>query len=577
MPHWGMGKGIQNVVNSWVNVNHNHNAANHIAGKSGNDGTQRTTGSSAATNQPLQHGSIGFSSPAAIHEQARPQGVIGTASEPTNARHVPVYPGIHQDRNSSTGISSTEVASLGRGANPLPILFGSKQRGGQTKNSGKLKRTNSQSDLLKERAARRSSTSHAPKDQNFRKPIIGGNSDVMLFGMLPTRNIMDDRASHNIVVDRGGTHSVTIHSDARRTQKIINTGQYINENAFANQHRSMQLAAQELENMAKLKRGTQLRSQTSSAPPPSISPEDAARDTSERRQSLPESTKFPALPLEGQSATNVQPTSTASLAASVTKNGATTTMNSDESSSCSQCHDLKSQILALEADLEYMRSAALNSEYVCVSCERRNMSNPTNSASSVASSRSIRSSRSKHSMASSRMLDASQHSHSAKSISRKVRQTGSQFLQDNFALAQASRRLVDLTARHKRQIEHMSKEMGRWQNDMHLKLSKLAMMCKDLNDESAKRKEQADVAKQDLETVREERNALSSELEILKARIALYEKQEAENVHIRQLLRENQNETISMADQAIAERDAIIEDLTLQLEQSLDLLSRDKK
>jgi hypothetical protein len=32
-----------------------------------------------------------------------------------------------------------------------------------------------------------------------------------------------------------------------------------------------------------------------------------------------------------------------------------------------------------------------------------------------------------------------------------------------------------------------------------------------LNDESAKRKEQADVARQDLDTIREERNALSSD------------------------------------------------------------------
>jgi len=107
---------------------------------------------------------------------------------------------------------------------------------------------------------------------------------------------------------------------------------------------------------------------------------------------------------------------------------------------------------------------------------------------------------------------------------------------------------------------------------MHLKLSKLAMMCKDLNDESAKRKEQVDTARQDLGDATEERNSKSSELDILRARVALYEKQEAENVEIRRLLRENDNETLSMADQAISERDTIIEDLTARLEQSLDSL-----
>merc|ERR1711957_187505 len=95
------------------------------------------------------------------------------------------------------------------------------------------------------------------------------------------------------------------------------------------------------------------------------------------------------------------------------------------------------------------------------------------------------------------------------------------------------------------------------------------MMCKDLNDESAKRKEQVDNVKTDLNDVKEERNAISSEREILRARVDLYEKQEAENVEIRRLLRENQDETLAMTDQAISERDGIISDLTAKLEQSM--------
>ncbi len=111
---------------------------------------------------------------------------------------------------------------------------------------------------------------------------------------------------------------------------------------------------------------------------------------------------------------------------------------------------------------------------------------------------------------------------------------------------------------------------------MHLKLSKLAMMCKDLNDESAKRKEQVNSAKGDLELVREERNALTSKLDILNARVELYEKQEAENVEIRRVLRENDNETLSMADCAIKERDEIIDDLTTRLQQALTTLEEER-
>jgi len=122
----------------------------------------------------------------------------------------------------------------------------------------------------------------------------------------------------------------------------------------------------------------------------------------------------------------------------------------------------------------------------------------------------------------------------------------------------------------------MSREMARWKNEMHLKLSKLAMMCKDLNDEYAKRKELVEVAKEDLSDGREERNTLSSELDILRARVALYEKQELENVEIRRLLHEYENETLSIADQAILDRDAIIEDLTKRLTKSMDLLDTEK-
>ena len=76
----------------------------------------------------------------------------------------------------------------------------------------------------------------------------------------------------------------------------------------------------------------------------------------------------------------------------------------------------------------------------------------------------------------------------------------------------------------------------------------------------------------DVTVVKGERDALSSELEILKARVAMYEKQEAENEEIRRLLRENQNETLDVADRAIHERDVIIEELTARLQEATSLL-----
>jgi len=61
------------------------------------------------------------------------------------------------------------------------------------------------------------------------------------------------------------------------------------------------------------------------------------------------------------------------------------------------------------------------------------------------------------------MLDqSSAHSSVGGSTRRKGRLVDSSFLSDNIALAESSQRLIDVTARHKRQIEHMSKETVSW-------------------------------------------------------------------------------------------------------------------
>ena len=380
----------------------------------------------------------------------------------------------------------------------------------------KFKKTNSQSDLLLERAA-----------------------------MKNKRSSMD-----------------SISSDISSQKLPVNTGQYVNEIAFANQHRrSKQLAAQESDHSSKSK--LKRRGQVHVGHGGSLDPSDA----SSYRSSIPESMKLnaPLGPLPSVSSGNSMSERSGVKSRTSSKQTA-----AKSTSACNTCDQTTNRLLALEADLEYLRSAALNSEYVCLSCERRTNNPHMNSASSVTSGRSVKSNRSRHSKSSGRILDSSAHSVGTKS--RKSRTIETSFFNENIALAESSQRLIDVTSRHKRQIEHMSREMARWKNEMHLKLSKLAMMCKDLNDESAKRKELVEVAKEDLSDVREERNTLSSELDILRARVALYEKQELENVEIRRLLCENENETLSIADQAILERDAMIEDLTTRLTKSMDLL-----
>jgi hypothetical protein len=144
-------------------------------------------------------------------------------------------------------------------------------------------------------------------------------------------------------------------------------------------------------------------------------------------------------------------------------------------------------------------------------------------------------------------------------------------------LAASSQRLMDTMIRHKRQIEQISKDTSRWQNDMHMKLSKLAMMCKDLNDESASRKEQVELARNDRDVMRQERNAMTSELELLRTRVQMYEKQEIEHVELRRIVREKQYETLAIADKAISQRDIMIEQLTSRLNEALQVINDEKR
>eukprot|EP00979_Chaetoceros_neogracilis_P000819 scaffold178_cov269-Chaetoceros_neogracile.AAC.2 len=548
MPQWGMGKGLQNVVNSWVNVNNSHVV---FPGEGGDNGTDMTSSSE-------QHDSFNY----AQHHQGSYMAARNSRTGGDN----------YSSRNDGGGhsIGGRSSASGGSASN--------NSRSTLTRSRGTIKRTNSQSDLLIERAASKATSRNSnrvPNHHQYRKSIIDDSN----YGMSSTRSLVDRQASTpnggssaRSLVDRqismpNVTSNRILNMDTAESNsrsQVINTGQYVNENAFANHHRSMQLAAQRQEIATKSKKLSPTRSQISTAPSSTPGLSSPSVPFIERRSSAPAAElKTPSVT---RSTTAHMHTSTSSVA-SASKSSAAVT----EVLNCNKCEDTTGRILALEADLEYLRAAALNSEYLCVTCDKKK--NLLNSGSSVTSGRSGKSNRSRHSKVSGRIIDSSVNSlgtRASASGHRKSRQPDSiYFSNDNMTLAEASKRLIDITARYKRQVEQLSREMGRSQNDMHLKLSKFAMMCKDLNDESAKRKEQVDNVKTDLNDVKEERNAISSELEILRARVNLYEKQEAENVEIRRLLRENQDETLAMTDQAISERDGIISDLTAKLEQSM--------
>ena len=252
-----------------------------------------------------------------------------------------------------------------------------------------------------------------------------------------------------------------------------------------------------------------------------------------------------------------------------------------DSKSCAQCTILEKQLIALQADLDYLRSIITQNEFICADCEAPSSSKGSSkrrssSAAVPSSGASVSSTKSKKSISTSasRKGKKSKFGSSAQ-LSQLSGDTDKPHESD--ALNDASQRLMAVASRHKRQIEQMTKETARWQNDMHLKLSKMSMMCKDLNDESAKRKEEATNIQATLARVRADRNALESEVESLRARIALYEKEDVENDRVSRALDDKETTDLDRMDTAIEDRDGALTNMSSQLDRALTSLEAERK
>ena len=237
--------------------------------------------------------------------------------------------------------------------------------------------------------------------------------------------------------------------------------------------------------------------------------------------------------------------------------------------------------MALQADLDYLRSIIAQNEFICADCEASSSSkSPSKRRSSAvavpSSGASVSSTKSKKSISTSTSRKSKKNKFgSSAQLSQLSGDPDKPHESD--ALNDASQRLTAVASRHKRQIEHMTKETARWQNDMHLKLSKMSMMCKDLNDESAKRKEEATSIQATLAKVRADRNALESEVESLRARIALYEKEDVENDRVSQALDDKEMAELDRMDSAIEDRDGALSKMSSHLDRALISLEAERK
>ena len=270
-------------------------------------------------------------------------------------------------------------------------------------------------------------------------------------------------------------------------------------------------------------------------------------------------------------------------------------------SGCNRCSQMESTLLSLQADVEYLRTLELQREFLCMECETSAGKVPKNRVKSrkVSSHHSYKphppsipenplsvqsgsSAVSGGSKGSSRISSPKLNRPSVSSIGGTSRSSIRASLPSGATrtasfLREASKRMTELSTRYKRQVQQSTRERAYWQNDMHLKLDKFAMMAKNLNEEAAKRNNEVKETNAILEKVTSERNALISQVEVLKARVKLYEE---ESINYEKMRKEWENEELQRLTEVETmrkEQDAVIQDLTSRLDFAIKTIKIERR
>ena len=274
-------------------------------------------------------------------------------------------------------------------------------------------------------------------------------------------------------------------------------------------------------------------------------------------------------------------------------------------SNCGRCSQMEMTLLSLQADVEYLRTLELQREFLCMECQSssRNVlkkqaktrkktahlaskpqpppipENPSDgkSESSAVSVGSKASSRLPSSIHSSKLKRPSSGSVGGASRSSLRGSLHMGATRTAAFLRESSKRLADLSTRHKHQVKQTTHERAYWQNDMHLKLEKFAMMAKNLNEEAATRNNEVKETKAVLEKVTSERNGLISQLEMLKARVALYEEETVDYEKMREEWENVELQTLTDMENVRKKQDGIIRDLSMRLDLAVKTIETERR
>jgi hypothetical protein len=505
-------KGVQNWVNGWVNVNNNHvvfhedDSSRHMQSNERSDSQRVSFGGQGSSDARMMGGGHGMmpvmgDGRAILDNRRGDNGVMYGLR--------PIERGEYSQNGTPTSPSkskgSTAVTSTGTGTmtkSSQEPRQQQQQSGGLTtsaKNSYKknnkkmkLKKTNSQSDLLKEKFAskreQKSDTTSIAGDSVGVIDTIAGLTQHLNRGYETTRRssnsgsttstLMRDNKIHQTPVRE--VQNVGLGSNMNGSPPFRTTGQYVNELAFANQHRSSQIGSTTDDSSSRSLNRSQMKSTTGS--------NSSARSSSASKgpqhnynypgvngakHSIPTSMIGSAIHDQGfaphQQHQPHQPQMHRNKQKIQHENSNNKTNNNVPEDICLHCKESDNKIAALESDLEYLRLVALKSEFICVECDNSNQTLPRNSSSaSLASVKTSKSNRStgrvsvtsgKHSITSGMYSSATGTSKRKDKKGRQVFADGMNHkLPEPVALAESSQRLGDITARYKRQIENMTRD-----------------------------------------------------------------------------------------------------------------------
>lgn len=249
--------------------------------------------------------------------------------------------------------------------------------------------------------------------------------------------------------------------------------------------------------------------------------------------------------------------------------------NDNNNGKCRHCTKFETELAAARDDMEYLRSVGLRNEYTCSSCNTEALTHPEDAAhpsSSLESSLRI----------SDRLLDEVTARHKAQLEQlTKDRVSFMGIYSDNNVHACTTAAGMVLPAYLMRfslyRLIYIPVLQQRWQHDAHVKLQKYAGLCQDLNEEATIRNEEVISLHKEVGSLRLERDQMAAELETARATIAQHERDAQERKVLETKQQYYESKGLDEADAAIKKRDAVIEDLSTRLRKTLDILEVERE